>query len=197
MQLRSWRLWWGIGGPESTLLCRQRGPPGRAGFDKIDNPPTKIRRARLRHRKSPPRGNESQTEPQGNSQTIQKDPSDSPQKDGMGGVIVDDGVDHLSNGNLLLDDIEEANELLMAMALHVAADHRAVEDAPKVNVFEFIVSAAPIRPLPGSLAPCDAEEGGGNHRDCTEHDQMDRGILIDEGRRARQRLHKSRAHQDR
>ena len=46
----------------------------------------------------------------------------------MGGVIVDDGVDRLSNGNLLLDDIEEANELLMAMALHVAADHRAVED---------------------------------------------------------------------
>ena len=31
-------------------------------------------------------------------------------------------------GDLLLDDIEEANELLMAMALHVAADHRAVED---------------------------------------------------------------------
>ena len=35
----------------------------------------------------------------------------------------------LARGNLLLDDIEEANtELLMAMALHVAADHRAVED---------------------------------------------------------------------
>ena len=46
----------------------------------------------------------------------------------MGGVIVDDGVNRLSSGNLLLDDIEEANELLMAMALHVAADHRAVED---------------------------------------------------------------------
>src|SRR6202453_797773 len=46
----------------------------------------------------------------------------------MGGVIVDDGVDRLSRGNLLLDDIEKANELLMAMALHVAADHRAVED---------------------------------------------------------------------
>ena len=26
------------------------------------------------------------------------------------------------------DDIEETDELLMAMALHVAADHRAVED---------------------------------------------------------------------
>ena len=46
----------------------------------------------------------------------------------MGGVVVDDGVDHLSNGNLLLDDIEEAKELLMAMALHVTADHLAVED---------------------------------------------------------------------
>ena len=46
----------------------------------------------------------------------------------MGGVVVDDGVDRLSYGNLFLDDIEETDELLMAMALHVAADHRAVED---------------------------------------------------------------------
>ena len=46
----------------------------------------------------------------------------------MGGVVVDDGVDRLSHGNLFLDDIEETDELLMAMALHVAADHRAVEN---------------------------------------------------------------------
>src|ERR1700722_6016142 len=46
----------------------------------------------------------------------------------MGGVVVDDGVDRLSRRNLFLNDIEEANELLVAMALHVAADHRAVED---------------------------------------------------------------------
>ena len=46
----------------------------------------------------------------------------------VGGVIVDDGVDRLTRGDLLLDDIEEANEFLMAMALHVPADHRAVED---------------------------------------------------------------------
>ena len=46
----------------------------------------------------------------------------------MGGVIVDDGVDRLTRGDLVLDDVEKANELLMAMALHVAADHRAVED---------------------------------------------------------------------
>ena len=42
----------------------------------------------------------------------------------VGGVVVDDGVDRLSNGNLLLDDIEEANELLMAMALHCLAPCR-------------------------------------------------------------------------
>ena len=46
----------------------------------------------------------------------------------VGGVVVDDGVDRLSRRDLFLDDIEEANEFLMAMALHVAADDRAVED---------------------------------------------------------------------
>ena len=46
----------------------------------------------------------------------------------MDGVIVDDSVDRLARGNLFLDDIEEANKFLMAMALHVAADHRAIED---------------------------------------------------------------------
>ena len=45
----------------------------------------------------------------------------------MGGVVVDDGV-VASYGNLFLDNIEETDELLMAMALHVAADHLAVED---------------------------------------------------------------------
>jgi hypothetical protein len=45
----------------------------------------------------------------------------------MGGVIVDDRLDRLSRWSPLLDGVEEANELLMAMALHVAADHCAVE----------------------------------------------------------------------
>src|SRR5271156_4165492 len=45
----------------------------------------------------------------------------------VGGEVVDDGVDRLSHGNLFLDDVEEANELLMAMALHVAADDGSVE----------------------------------------------------------------------
>src|SRR5271167_4312865 len=46
----------------------------------------------------------------------------------VGGVVVDDGVDRLPRRDLSFDDIEETDELLMAMALHVAADHRAVED---------------------------------------------------------------------
>ena len=46
----------------------------------------------------------------------------------VGGVIVDDGVDRLTRGDLLLDDIEKRIEFLMSMALHVAADHRAFED---------------------------------------------------------------------
>src|SRR5271156_444372 len=44
------------------------------------------------------------------------------------GVIVDDGVDRLSCRDLAFDGAEEADELLVSMALHVAADHRAVED---------------------------------------------------------------------
>ena len=44
------------------------------------------------------------------------------------GVIVEDGVDSLSGWNLALDGILEADEFLMAMALHVVADDRSVED---------------------------------------------------------------------
>ena len=36
-------------------------------------------------------------------------------------------MDELAGRNLRLDGVEEADELLMAVALHVAADHRAVE----------------------------------------------------------------------
>ena len=46
----------------------------------------------------------------------------------VGRIIVDDGVDHLSHRDLLLDRIEEADELLVAVVLHVAADDGAIED---------------------------------------------------------------------
>ena len=48
-------------------------------------------------------------------------------RDACGGVVVDDGVNHLAGGDLALDGVEEADELLMAVALHVAAHHGSVE----------------------------------------------------------------------
>jgi hypothetical protein len=45
----------------------------------------------------------------------------------MDGVVVDDRVDRLPGGNLVLDGVEKADELLMPMALRVAANHGSVE----------------------------------------------------------------------
>jgi hypothetical protein len=45
------------------------------------------------------------------------------------GIVVEDRMDDgLTGGNGALDSIEEADELLMPMALHIAADHGSVED---------------------------------------------------------------------
>ena len=43
------------------------------------------------------------------------------------GVVLDDGVDDFAGRDMRFDGIEKANELLVAMALHVAADDRPVE----------------------------------------------------------------------
>src|SRR5258707_12338487 len=43
----------------------------------------------------------------------------------VSGIVVDDRMDGLSLGNLRVDLIEEADELLMSMVLHVAADDGA------------------------------------------------------------------------
>jgi hypothetical protein len=40
----------------------------------------------------------------------------------MGGVIVEDDVDGFSRRHFGVDGVEEADELLMAVALHVATD---------------------------------------------------------------------------
>jgi len=44
------------------------------------------------------------------------------------GIVVEDHVDRLALGYLALDGIEETDEFLVAMPLHVAADDRAIED---------------------------------------------------------------------
>jgi|SRR5579884_402258 len=45
----------------------------------------------------------------------------------VGGVVVEDYMDRLAFGHLGLDCIEEANEFLMPVALHAAADNLAFE----------------------------------------------------------------------
>jgi hypothetical protein len=46
----------------------------------------------------------------------------------VGRIVIDDGMDSLSLGDPGLDGVEEADELLMPMAWHTAADHLAIED---------------------------------------------------------------------
>jgi len=46
----------------------------------------------------------------------------------VGRIVVDDGVDRLSRRHLRFDGIEEANEFLVSVALHVMADDGAIEN---------------------------------------------------------------------
>jgi hypothetical protein len=46
----------------------------------------------------------------------------------VGGVIVDDSVNRLASRDLALDGVEEADELLMPVALHAAADDITLQD---------------------------------------------------------------------
>src|SRR6266536_6109973 len=52
----------------------------------------------------------------------------------VSGVVVDDGIDPLSLGKMRVDVIEEADELLMPVALHVATDDGAVENVEGLRV---------------------------------------------------------------
>ena len=49
------------------------------------------------------------------------------------GVVVEDDVDGLVRRHLALDAVEEADELLMAVALHVLCDDRTVQHAERVG----------------------------------------------------------------
>src|SRR5829696_3558695 len=46
----------------------------------------------------------------------------------VGGVVVEDDVDDLAGRDLCLDGVEEADELLVPVALHAVANDGAVED---------------------------------------------------------------------
>jgi hypothetical protein len=68
----------------------------------------------------------------------------------VGRIVVDDGVDHFSDWDLLLDRVEEADKLLMAMALHVAADDGAVKDVEGCEQRGGAVTFVVVRHRPGT-----------------------------------------------
>ena len=51
----------------------------------------------------------------------------------VGRIVVEDHVDHLAGRHGALDRIEEAEELLVPVALHALADEAAVEDIGAAN----------------------------------------------------------------
>ncbi len=56
----------------------------------------------------------------------------------VSGIVVEDHVDDLAGGDLALEGVEEADEFLMPMALHVPADHGAVEDVQRTEQGEVV-----------------------------------------------------------
>src|SRR5215212_6627667 len=46
----------------------------------------------------------------------------------VSGVVVEDCVDNFAGGNFALDGIEKADQLLMGVPLHAAAEHHALQD---------------------------------------------------------------------
>lgn len=51
----------------------------------------------------------------------------------VSGIIVENGVDDLARRNLGLDGIEEADEFLMAVTLHISPGHGSIEDVRAAN----------------------------------------------------------------
>src|SRR5437588_11367246 len=68
----------------------------------------------------------------------------------VGRIVVDDGVDHLSHGDLRLTRIEEADELLVAMALHVAVNDGPIEDVERCEQRGGAVTFVVVRRRPGA-----------------------------------------------
>jgi hypothetical protein len=78
------------------------------------------------------------------------------------GINVDDGVDQLARGNRRINGVEEADELLMAAALHVAADDGAiehVESGKQCGGAVTLVAATSIQTAYGWIFDCYRAEG--------------------------------------
>src|SRR5580692_7680121 len=63
----------------------------------------------------------------------------------MGGIVIEDGVDHLADRDGPLDGCDEADELLMPMARHAAADDLAFEHAERGELGRRAVAFVIVR----------------------------------------------------
>ena len=70
----------------------------------------------------------------------------------VGRIVVYEGVDHFSHRDLLVDRVEEADELLMARALHVAADDGAVKDVEGCEQRGGAVTFVVVHHRPGTAS---------------------------------------------
>jgi hypothetical protein len=59
-------------------------------------------------------------------------------------------VDHYAHRDLFLDRVEEVDELLVAVALHVAADDSAVEDVESCEQRRGAVTFVVVHHRPGA-----------------------------------------------
>ncbi len=68
----------------------------------------------------------------------------------VGRVVVENDVNSLVGGHLGFDGVKEADELLVPVALHVAADHRAIEDvvaACGISLEPLLAMMREMRPI--------------------------------------------------
>ena len=81
----------------------------------------------------------------------------------MGGIVVEDGVDHLAGWHGPLDGCDEADELLMPMARDAAADDLAFEHAERGEQSGRAVAFVIVREG-CAFSPASAEDPAGSGR---------------------------------
>ena len=102
----------------------------------------------------------------------------------VGGVVVEDRMDCLAGGDLTLDGVEKAGELLMPVALHIAADDGSVEHVHRGEQGCRPVPLVVVGHRPGAaLLERQAGLGAVERLDLAlfvdaEHDRVRRGIDI-------------------
>lgn len=111
----------------------------------------------------------------------------------MGGVVIENDVDHLAGRHGALDSVEETDELLMPVSLHASAEHGAIENVerseqcgramphivmshrPGFPMFELQARLGPIQVLDLGLLVVRQGKGMSGRRDVEDDDVPELG----------------------